>query len=280
MYFRTAPAIILDTSNMAEPRRHEDPAGDLNDRDSRIESLLVEGLEHYFGSRFEEAIHLWTRVLFLDRSHARARAYIDRARSAIAERQRRAEAMLQESDDLLAQGQTAAARDLLAEAMATTGDDERASALRSKLERLERARVGASLPPHESTSVVAPPWRGLMRGLPLALIGVGAVAMLIVAAVPDVQRWLGFSSGDRRLTASAQRARLPVMSSGEVALVRARSLYSRGRLAEALQALERVSVDSPVRAAADQLRVEIQQILLAGGPAAGRPLPPAEVVKR
>lgn len=266
---------------MAEPRRHEDPAGDLTDRDSRIESLLVEGLEHYFGSRFEEAIHLWTRVLFLDRSHARARAYIDRARSAIAERQRRAEAMLQESDDLLALGQTAAARDLLAEAMATTGDDERASALRSKLERLERARAGASLPPpHESTSVVAPPWRGLMRGLPLALIGVGAVTLLIVAAVPDVQRWLGFSSGDRRLTASTQRARLPVMSSGEVALVRARSLYNRGRLAEALQALERVSVDSPVRAAADQLRVEIQQILLAGGPAAGRPLPPAEVVKR
>ena len=267
---------------MAEPRRFEDPAGDLNDRDSRIESLLVEGLEHYFGGRFEEAIHLWTRVLFLDRSQARARAYIDRARSAIAERQRRAEAMLQESDDLLALGQTAAARDLLAEAIATTGDDERASALRSKLERLERARAGAVLAaPHETTTVVVPSWRGLGRSrLTLALIGIGVVAVLIVAAVPDMQRRLGFSSADRRLTASTQRARLPVMSSGEVALVRARSLYSRGRLAEALQALERVSADSPVRAAADQLRVEIQQILLAGGPVAGRPLPPAEAVKR
>jgi tetratricopeptide (TPR) repeat protein len=275
-------AIILDTSEMAEPRRHDDPAGDLNDRDSRIESLLVEGLEHYFASRFEEAIHLWTRVLFLDRSHARARAYIDRARSAIAERQRRAEAMLQESDELLAQGQTAAARHLLAEAIATTGDDERAAALRSKLERLERAHAGSAVAaPHASTSAVAPRWRAINDArFTLTAIGVAAVAVLIIASVPNVQRWLGLSSGDRRLTAAVERSRLPVMSSGEVALVRARSLYNRGRLAEALQALERVSVDSPVRAAADQLRVEIQQILLAGRPAASRPLPPAEAVKR
>ena len=37
---------------------------------------------------YEQAIHVWTRVLFLDRGHARARAYIERARSALAERQR------------------------------------------------------------------------------------------------------------------------------------------------------------------------------------------------
>ena len=41
------------------------------------------------------AINVWTRALFFDRSHARARAYIDRARSALAERQREAEELLQ-----------------------------------------------------------------------------------------------------------------------------------------------------------------------------------------
>jgi tetratricopeptide (TPR) repeat protein len=266
---------------MAEPRRHDDPAGDPDDRDSRIESLLVEGLEHYFASRFEEAVHLWTRVLFLDRAHARARAYIDRARSAMAERQRRAEAMLQESDDLLAQGHTAAARHLLAEAIATTGDDERASALRVKLERLERAHAGASAAaPHHSPSVSTSPWRWPGRERLALLIAASAVIVLIAATVPDVLRLLGFSAADRRLSASTESARLPVMSSGEVALVRARSLYSRGRLAEALQALERVSAESPVRAAADQLRVEIQQILVPGIPAAGHPVRPAEAVSR
>ena len=80
------------------------------DRDSQAEALLVDGLDRYFAGRYEDAIHLWTRVLFLDRSHARARAYIDRARTALAERQRRAEEMLQASRELLEHGQTEAAR--------------------------------------------------------------------------------------------------------------------------------------------------------------------------
>ena len=266
---------------MAEPRRHDDPA-DANSRDSRVESLLVEGLEHYFSGRFEDAIHLWTRVLFLDRTHARARAYIDRARSAIAERQRRAEAMLQESDQLLAQGQTAAARHLLAEAVATTGDDERAAALRVKLERLERATVtppvAPSEPGHSMRTRVRAPVK--QSGAAIALAGLGVLTVAMALTVPDVRRWLGLSGSDRTLVPATLPSRLPVMSSGEVALVRARALYTRGRLAEALQALDRVSVDSPVRTAADQLRVEIQQILLAGSASADRARRTAGAVQR
>src|SRR5262249_3318992 len=104
---------------MPDPRHHELPPTDTaGDRDSRTDALLVEGLDRYFNGQFEEAIHLWTRVLFLDRTHARARAYIDRARSAMAERQRIAEEMLEASRELLAQGQTDAARQLLTEAVA------------------------------------------------------------------------------------------------------------------------------------------------------------------
>ena len=72
-------------------------------RDGQIDALLDDGLDRYFGGRYEEAIHLWTRVLFLDRSHARARAYIDRARTTLAELQRRSDEMLQASRDLLEQ---------------------------------------------------------------------------------------------------------------------------------------------------------------------------------
>ena len=49
----------------------------------------------------------------------------------------------------------------------------------------------------------------------------------------------------------------------DAALVRARALYSRGRLSEALRALDRVAIDSELRPEADQLRVEIQRLLLA-----------------
>src|SRR5262245_36680969 len=124
---------------MADPRRL-DPVSqaDAADRDSRVEALLVEGLDKYFNGRYEEAIHLWTRVLFLDRSHARARAYIDRARTAVAERQRRADQMLHESQTLMQQGETAAARELLVEVVAETGENDQAAALRVRLERIER----------------------------------------------------------------------------------------------------------------------------------------------
>ena len=72
-------------------------AGDLpeRERDARVEELLLAGLDHYFGGQHELAISVWTRVLFLDRGHARAKAYIDRARSAIAEQQREGDELLQ-----------------------------------------------------------------------------------------------------------------------------------------------------------------------------------------
>ena len=113
-----------------DPKRLElTPEPESVDRDSQIEALLVAGLDHYFARRHDEAIHVWTRVLFLDRTHARARAYIERARTALAERQRRAEELLATGHSLIDQGRTEAARDVLAEAVATTGDDDARSLL-------------------------------------------------------------------------------------------------------------------------------------------------------
>ena len=85
---------------MSDPLR-TDPsrAGELApdpDREAKIEQLLLAGLDHYLAARYEHAINVWTRALFLDRGHARARAYIERARSALAERQRESEEMLQD----------------------------------------------------------------------------------------------------------------------------------------------------------------------------------------
>ena len=49
------------------------------ERDAKIESLLLAGLDQYFAADYAQAIDIWTRALFLDRNHARARAYIERA---------------------------------------------------------------------------------------------------------------------------------------------------------------------------------------------------------
>src|SRR3954467_3242731 len=85
-------------------------AGSASDRDAKIEQLLLAGLDHYFAAHYELAINVWTRALFFDRSHARARAYIERARSAPAERQRQSEEMLQNGTAAFRRGDSGEAR--------------------------------------------------------------------------------------------------------------------------------------------------------------------------
>jgi tetratricopeptide (TPR) repeat protein len=232
----------------------------------QIDALLDEGLDRYFAAHYEEAIHLWTRVLFLDRTHERARGYIERARTSMAELQRRSDELLQTSRDLLERGEIDAARSLLAEAIATNGDDVQTAALRVHLERLERART-------PSDTAAASPLGARQDGSwllriaqPRAVRLTAAAAALLLGAVT-----IGFvlgstGSGDATgavATAAAGAGRPHVLSSSEVALVRARTAVSKGRLAEALRELDRVSADSPDRPAADQLRIEIQQLLMA-----------------
>lgn len=256
---------------MAETRRAQSspPSERTADRASQADTLLVQGLDQYFAGQFEDAIHIWTCVLFLDRTHARARAYIDRARSAVAERQRKAEEMLQASQQLLDRGQTDAARRLLSEAVASSGDDERASALRLRLERLERAQAPAVRPglPISAAREVMPAWVWPRRPARVTtLIGVFAAAVIVLVLVTGGLRGLvGRSPEAQRLAPPAPAARLQVLSSSEVALIRARTLYGRGRLAQALQVLDGVDDRSVVRQEADALRIQIQRLLLASG---------------
>jgi hypothetical protein len=256
---------------MVEPRRADTPhEGDDATRDVRIEALLVEGLDRYFAGRFDDAVHLWTRVLFLDRTHARARAYIDRARTAIAERQRRADEWLRASEAMLAEGRAADARHLLEKAVAAAGDDEPASAVRARLERLERARAASTVadpvPAIGGAPLRAWTWPRRSPAAAMAIVAiVVAIGVALVALAGDAGsgRWLGTREAHDRLAATATPARLRVLTSADVALVRARTLLTRGRLAEALEALDRVPPESPARAEAERLRVEIQQLLLA-----------------
>lgn len=273
LYVRGSADIISRNFRMADARRLEsEPSPESRtDRESQVEALLLQGLDRYFAGRYEEAIHIWSRALFLDRSHARARAYIDRARTALAERQRRSEEMLHASQHLLDRGDADAARTLLTQAVATTGEDEQASALRVKLERHERAqRVLATEVASAATSAeVVPGWAWVPKS-PAVVVTIAALAATVLLLVGvqsrSVRNWMGFSASNDALAAANAPAPLHVLSSSEVALVRARTLYSRGRLAQALQALDRVTESSPVRHEADDLRVEIQRMLLAGSP--------------
>jgi tetratricopeptide (TPR) repeat protein len=265
---------------MADPLRDQDTsAAFLPGRESRIEELLLAGLDHYFSGQHELAISVWTRVLFLDRSHARARAYIERARGALAERHREGEELLQTGAAAFARGDTEDARRLLMSAAERGARPEEALAMLERLERLAPADVDLVDPePATQPRIRRYTQRLASRGAHAGggRPGVRAATLLLVLAIglaTGVLAMIARSSGawpwslSLSLSSPAGAARvvaepLPIPSASEVWLARARAWSGSGRLRDALAALEAIRPGDPLRAQADDLRARIQQQLL------------------
>jgi tetratricopeptide (TPR) repeat protein len=243
---------------------------DVKDRDAKIEQLLLVGLDHYFGARYEQAINVWTRALFLDRNHARARAYIERARTALAEGQRESEELLQTGVAAFHRGEGDEARRLLQAAIDRGAPPEEALAVLERLNRLEAAVTPApSRTPRVASARVsstvggARSWTRRAAILaPLVLIGVVYLAW----SGPVDWRSLLFLRDAPVVMVAPPPVRegvvLPLPRRGEKALARAQSLVSAGHLHDALAALDGVRPTDPERADADTLRTSIQRQLL------------------
>ncbi len=282
---------------MSDPYRtdgsHALDAGSTEDRDAKIEQLLLGGLDYYFASQYEQAINVWTRALFLDRNHARARAYIERARSALAERQRRSEELLQDGVAAFERGDGGEARRLLRAAIDGGAPADEAFTVLDRLDRLdqlERAdaavpvartesakRVPTTRPAVPESDAVAAPHRGraaiiLAAGILIVLAAIGGA----LATGWNGWRWVSLlalepAGAPSAADSSVQTLALPVPRRAEMVLARARSLAAGGRLHDALAALDRIRLTDAERGEADRLRVQIQHELLA---LASRPEPP------
>lgn len=245
------------------------------DREARIEQLLLSGLDQYFAGQYERAISVWTRVIFLERHHDRARAYIERARSALAERQRRAEELQHQGVAAYNAGDIPAARDLLSRAVQEGSDTAHVF-----LDRLNRIVPGAALadvrldPPAPRPAPApprAPAARRRRSRTVIAVLTLVAATALLMGALP-VERWLLELQGGTPAPGAtvAPPDPLPVVRASEAALARARSLYAGGRLRDALRTLDRIDIADPLRLEAERLRADIQRDLLA---AAGLAVP-------
>ena len=265
--------------------------GDLpeRDRDGRVEDLLLTGLDHYFAGRYDPAINVWTRVLFLDRGHAGARAYIERARGAIAERQREGDELVHAGAAALDRGEIHGARQLLSSALERGAASEEALALLTRLERLDAVavqpdqsanrpvgRLLGSREPHDagresSRSRVVWVASGIVCGL---LVAVSAGVVLWIRG----DAWLAWTpppvTGPSRVVSEP----VPVPSASEVWMARGRDFYAKGRLHEALGALESIRPGDPLRGQADACRGAIQRQLLAAARGADA-APPADVLR-
>lgn len=270
----------MDIPRALQPRVDADPP--VNET---IESLLVAGLDRYFAGDYDGAIHAWTRVLFLDRRHARARAYIERARRVLAERQRHADELAQRGAEAFQAGENAEARSLLTSAMEQGAHDEPILAMIDRINRLNpQPRPTVSVPRRAVALGRAVLARQAARPRP------SIVAALVVAFVLGGAAWWAWPRIVARALApmAASEARgvveapgdLPMPRLSELVIARARGLFERGHAHEALAALGQVPIDDAARNDADRLRADIQATLLGGIDAPARAAPPSRSPRR
>jgi tetratricopeptide (TPR) repeat protein len=242
------------------------------DRDAKIEQLLLVGLDHYFAGRYEHAINVWTRALFLDRSHARARAYIERARSALAEAQRESEELLQNGVAAFQRGDGNEARRLLRSAIDRGAPSEEALALLERMDRLDATAppVTASQPSRSLPIISGPAQVAPRRSVAGRVTVAAALAVVALAAIASSNRidWRALLALEEAptttLSAPIPREIVPPPPRrGEMSLTRARALAAAGHLRDALAVLDGVRTTDPERADADRLRADIQRQLVA-----------------
>jgi hypothetical protein len=218
----------------------------------RIDQLLTAGLDDYFAGRYERAVQVWSRVFFLDRSNARARAYIERARSAVAERQRVAEAATAATDadprrEWRGEGASAEGR----------AGDERAGVL-----VVNGALAARLAPPTEAPVQVPAPLPAtsaatrrarIAHGVLVAAAGILLfVAGYTVAARDRLAEWV--------IGVSSRRAPIPAeVRASVLALDEARQALSARRYDDARRALARIPHGDPLRPDADRLLAQLQR---------------------
>jgi hypothetical protein len=251
------------------------------DRDAKIEQLLLIGLDHYFAAQYDHAINVWTRALFLDRSHPRARAYIERARSALAERQRESEELLQNGVAAFHRGESSEARRLLQAAIAGGAPPDEALAVLDRLNRLDNAAAVPAPAVRGNRRLSVPRSANAMSAsaLRLAMTLLVLLAVAVIGAV-GIASWnhLDWRSLLALQDAPAAAAGAPVPRDvappvprrGETSLARARALAAGGHLRDALRVLETIRLTDSQKPDADRLRADIQRQLL-GLPSATGP---------
>ena len=179
----------------------------------------------------------------------RARAYIERARSALSERQRKGEELIHTGADAFNRGESETARRLLISAVEQGAGTEEAMALLARLDRLAAAGVRQERRP----DTIAPSIQGSVEAangstrawitwtVGGAIAGAAAVAVLLGVYGLPRSSWVPFASSPAiRAAMRANDEPVPVPSASDVWLARAQA-KDRGHLRDALSALDAIN---------------------------------------
>jgi len=243
-----------DAKPPSAPSPASPPAGPSvsDEHAARIDQLLMAGLDEYFAGRHDRAVQVWSRVFFLDRTNARARAYIERARGAVAERQRVAEAAQAAAADTESSRAPQEARGAVEARPASDRDALLvvSGALAARLAPAVAEPVAVAPPPVTAASRRA-------RTAHLLLVAAAGVLLFVagytVAARDRLAEWVnGVAAKPAAPPAVAPRA-------SDVALAEARQALDAHRYDDARRALARIPADDPLRPKADALRDALQR---------------------
>jgi hypothetical protein len=165
----------------------------------------------------------------------------------------------------------AAARRLLTSALERGAATEETFALLDRLSRLEAAGAhqlapagaAAVVPADREPAAVRERRSRLVWIAAGALFGVIAGAFAIAVVWTNGEAWIGNRPTPETLPVAAVALEpLPVPAPAEVWIARARGMFEKGRLREALTALDEIRDGDPLAAQADELRATIQERLL------------------
>lgn len=257
----------------------------VSDPSEKIASLLAQGDELFDRSLYERAVHVWTRILFLERRNARALESIERAKRALAERHRIVEARLAEGKQRLDAGEALAARASVDAALALEPKNQDALQLAAKIEgSLPREREAPDSPraPHPKATRLGLRLRVPGGSLPRPVASVSASRLKMAGFVLGAVLLIGsgalflhlnwesilsdgaFARAGQRSPVEA-RVDVPVPDLSEIHYVNGARLFAKGRYREALVELGRVPRDSPLIEQARGLVLRIEERLLRGG---------------
>ncbi|HSF16813.1 MAG TPA: hypothetical protein VLK65_14790 [Vicinamibacteria bacterium] len=257
---------------------------------SKTTDLLNQGDHLYAAGFFQRAVHVWTRILFVDRGNQVVRARIKRAKEALAERQRQLDSQVAEAGRLLARGDVDGASQSVRAALAL--DSRNAEALRlsemiATTGRRPTARPEANAGSHGVENV---PSRGLLLRVTRTKDRIGIkhsavasplkmtafilfVSVLFAAgALLLYMNWesivsdgVGASTAATATSGSQWRAPVPP-GLAELRYYNGVRLFEQGRYREALAELGRVDRESKVAAEARGLILRIEERLLRAAP--------------
>lgn len=138
--------IEIRPKSSGSPVGADDPQGDpaARGRETKIHALLRQGDALLRGGRYQQAIHVWTRILFLDRRNRVAREAIEKAKRLLAERQRELDVMVLDAARCLRDGERRAAKRLLGQVLLVDPRHTEGRSLSERLETMERRGDGPS----------------------------------------------------------------------------------------------------------------------------------------